>query len=167
MFRWINRGRHPSSLVAVFVLILASTATAVTAQQPPIRQPSVPMPVTTPERPNPAQIEATRRPIQIVPTPQRSTVASIADQTRGQRITIAGKAIQLPADAYVRAEVVDALCAPELAAQAGKACPEVPAYDIVRGKSRIVVGVKTGRVNWREFAPGEERCFDFLNGMLP
>jgi hypothetical protein len=90
---------------------------------------------------------------QIASTP----VVSLADQTRGRPITIAGRTVQLPADAAVKGEVVT-----------GGPCREcdLPAYLIERRHSRINVGIRTGRINGQAIARGEEHAFDFLHQAL-
>lgn len=64
-------------------------------------------------------------------------------------------------DAYVEGIMQSVLCAPP-----PSPCPETPAYEIVRGQSRISVTIATGRINGEQLGVGEERVFDFLREAL-
>ena len=87
-------------------------------------------------------------------------IYDIRDETRGKRITLGGKSVQLPPDAYVDGIVTDSLCA------GIRTDCEVPFYNIRRGSSLINVGERSGRVISEHLAPGEERAFDFLKEAL-
>ena len=87
-------------------------------------------------------------------------VYDIREETRGKPVTLGGKTVQLPPDAYVDGMVTHVLCggSPE-------AC-ETPFYNIRRGRSLINVTVRTGRILSEHIAPGEEGAFDFLKEAL-
>jgi hypothetical protein len=86
------------------------------------------------------------------------TVALSGPRTRGSTITIAGRRITLPPDAWVESYIVAGTCAGP--------CPELPLYQIKRGNSIISVGIPTGRINGEQVALGEEGTFDFLKEAL-
>jgi hypothetical protein len=79
-------------------------------------------------------------------------------QTRGSTITIAGRQLALPTDAWIESLILAGTCAGP--------CPELPLYQIKRGNSTISVGIPTGRINGEQIAPGEEGAFDFLKAAL-
>jgi hypothetical protein len=86
----------------------------------------------------------------------------MATETRGHRITVAGRNVQLPPDAAITGTIIHASCVAGQEAQ----CPEVPSYRIQRGESSILVGLATGKLSGERTAAGEERTFDFLKEAL-
>lgn len=90
-----------------------------------------------------------------------STVINLARESRGKPITIAGRTVQLPPDAYLYGIVAGVMCV-EGAGQ----CPEAPAYVIKRGNSVINVVPRNGKIQGEYVAPGEEGAFDFLRESL-
>ena len=89
-----------------------------------------------------------------------SGVSSSGPHTAGSRITIGGKAIQLPPDAYVEG-YVDSIFPLE-----GRSNPLTPIVGIRRGNSLISVSIPNGAIVYENIAPGEERTFDFLKAAL-
>jgi hypothetical protein len=81
--------------------------------------------------------------------------------TVGQPITIAGRIVQLPPDAYVEGTTVNSRCPGEQRTD----CAE--AYLVIkRGWSQVLVGSKSGRITGRNEGSGEEGVFDFLDEAL-
>jgi hypothetical protein len=76
-------------------------------------------------------------------------VPAAGPETKGYKIDVAGRTIQLPEDAYIgglwRAHGAGGLF-----------------WEIIRGNSRLAVHKVTGEVLGMEIAPGEEGAFDFL-----
>ncbi len=89
------------------------------------------------------------------------TVFGFPQETRGRPVEIAGRMVQLPADAYVDGVITNALCAP------GAELCETPALVIRRGASHVTVGTRSGRVLNGRTAPGDEHAFDFLTQPPP
>jgi hypothetical protein len=81
--------------------------------------------------------------------------------TKGQQVEMAGRMVQLPADAYVKRFIVSVDCDP------ANYCPtELPFMIIERGQSTMWVAVASGKVLQEKLAPGEARAFDFLQGVV-
>ncbi len=80
--------------------------------------------------------------------------------TAGSQIQIAGKAIQLPADAFVAAHIAFVSWPP------GQPPPQTPIVAIQRKNSFIWVSEPSGVVVDEVVAPGEEGAFDFLKAAL-
>lgn len=99
------------------------------------------------------QLEAVKA--RALATQQRRTPVVVADATRGKPITIAGRRVQLPPDAYIAGTTDFLHCV-------GNNCPDIPSILIQRGNSRVYVGTDSGKVFVSHIAPGEERNFDFL-----
>ena len=90
--------------------------------------------------------------------------------TGGTEVTIAGKKIRLPDDAQLDGVVVSVLPAISLDDGGCAICDrldDLPWLNIVRGDSKITVGLNTGVVVGGRIAPGEEEAFDFLKEALP
>lgn len=79
-----------------------------------------------------------------------------ARDTRGKPITVGGRTVALPADAYVEGLTTNVLCVPE------RPCPETPFYTIRRGKSWLNVAVRSGKILAEGPALGEEGAFNSL-----
>ncbi len=79
----------------------------------------------------------------------------------GSVLTIAGKRVQLPQDAFVDRYTISVLCVEH------DACPQTPILQIKRGNSTIAVSAPSGTIVEERTAPGEERAFDFLKEVLP
>jgi hypothetical protein len=90
----------------------------------------------------------------------RRTPAKMEDTTRGKRITIAGRSVQLPSDAFIIGTSHLVNCG------GGTECPDFPSIVIQRGKSTVWVGTDTGRIVNRSIAPGEDSQFNFLREAL-
>jgi hypothetical protein len=91
---------------------------------------------------------------------RQAQVFDFREHTRGAKLRIAGKDVQLPPDAYVDAYVVRVMCI------AGQKCPETPLYTIKRGNSYISVTLRTGAITHEQVARGEEGTFMFLREAL-
>ena len=81
-------------------------------------------------------------------------------ETAGKLIVIAGKDVQLPPDAYVYRFVHSVACV------VGRTCPETPIYEIKRGDSMITITAPSGTLLEESIAPGDDRAFEFLKGVL-
>lgn len=169
MRRWLAPILIGLTLGVALLITLARPATS-----PPggsaLRLPTpVPPPTTTPEAPRGdrptltfAEEQRTREAAGVELT--RAAIVSGPGQTAagkhtaGSVITVAGKSVQLPADAWVAEYAAMGQC------PAGSAtpCPEVPFMVIQRRTSTISIGLRTGKVNWENTVPGEEDAFDFL-----
>lgn len=79
---------------------------------------------------------------------------------KGATVTIKGKKIKLPDDAYRDSRIT------EIYPVAGKKPWETPYLVIVRGNSRIFVAENSGNILREETAPGEQEVFDFLKRAL-
>ena len=79
---------------------------------------------------------------------------------KGDFVIIKGIKIKLPDDTYNDGFVAG------VDVPMGKPQPETPYYIIVRGNSRILVTVHTGKILREIIAPGEENTFDFLKRAL-
>ncbi len=80
-------------------------------------------------------------------------------ETMGAKISVAGKTVKLPDNAYVKEWIVSALC------EAGSPCPQGPIYVIARGNSQIVID-SIGQIFREEIASNDEGPFDFLKEAL-
>lgn len=80
--------------------------------------------------------------------------------TKGMTITIAGKKIKLPDDAYIAHDVSSVTRSP------GKTGPETPYFVIARGNSKILIPQRSGKIYSETIAPGEEGAFNFLKEAL-
>jgi hypothetical protein len=87
-------------------------------------------------------------------------VALSGPATKGALISIAGKAVQLPPDAFIAGTVSTFGCV------VPHPCPQTPIVVLQRGNSTIAVSVPTGAVVSEKVAPGEEAAFDFLQEVL-
>lgn len=143
-----------------------------TVQLPGVQTP-VPRRTPPPVPPPPAGGKAPSPPSaqQIIaqPTVQQLLRESAAQGTPGRpalsfgaggRITIAGKQVQLPPDARVKQVITRVWCVAE------EPCPETPAYEIVRGESRIFIGIQSGQVIEERIAPGAGQPFQSLKDAL-
>ena len=83
------------------------------------------------------------------------------EATKGARIRIADKPVQLPSDAYVGAYI------PQVECVRGRICPDPPLYEIRRGSSSITVEARSGAILDERTAPGQEGAFEFLKPALP
>ena len=79
---------------------------------------------------------------------------------KGATVTIKGKKIKLPDDAYRDSRIT------EIYPVGGKKPWETPYLVIVRANSRIFVAENSGYILREETAPGEETAFDFLKKAL-
>jgi hypothetical protein len=93
-------------------------------------------------------------------------IINLAAETRGQLVTIAGRQVRFPSDAYVEGWITNISCLAVDSKRPAEPCAEAPAYHIRRGQSSISVGALTGRINGEQLAPGEEHFFDFLKDAL-
>lgn len=100
------------------------------------------------------------------PPPTPTPAGPTGPGTRGSKVFVGSKLIQLPADAYVDKFI----SAPELFktddCPAGKGCPQTPVFGIVRGKSRIEYSAFNGELLKEQIAPGEANAFDFIRSYL-
>ena len=80
--------------------------------------------------------------------------------TKGMTITIAGKKVKLPDDAYIEYYVTEGIPSP------GARMPDLPLYVIARGKSMISVSRGSGKIDREIVALGEEGTFNFLKEAL-
>jgi hypothetical protein len=97
----------------------------------------------------------------------RVTPVSLADRTRGQKLTIGARSVQLPPDAYVEAIMDHVTCVDDtgpygITPTPNWRCPEVPAYEIVRGMARLSIGIRTGRINSEQVPPDQPDAFRFV-----
>ncbi len=81
-------------------------------------------------------------------------------QTRGAMIHVAGRAVQLPPDAYVDAYE------PYVQCTAGQPCPDVPIYELRRGAASLRVEAQSGAVIEEDIVPADTGAFDFLREAL-
>lgn len=86
--------------------------------------------------------------------------AASGPDTRGAIITVAGKKVKLPDDAYIKHFIVEILCAP------GQKCLQAPVYVVGRGNSEIAFSARTGEIGQEKVAAGEQGTFDFLKRAL-
>lgn len=159
----MNKRRKIASLGAALAVMLVLGGTAVQAQLvPPPRGTPVPPP-------RPRAAPAVPPPLAEPATPQQrerwllergGTIGDIAAETRGATIVLGGRNVQLPPDSYVDGVVTHVTCGPV------RPCPETPFYNIVRGRSRINVEVRSGRIISEHTAPGEDGAFAFLKEAL-
>lgn len=161
-----------AAVLGLTMVALAAAGMVAEAQQLPPRPVGAPGVVPTPPA---ALVEKARR----LPPPPAARlerdrrahknelsaggrVVDIAVESRGKPVTIAGKQVPLPPDAYVSGVLSSVVCDPVELAARGRTCPETPALIIKRGNSTMIVGIATGRVSQETLARGEERSFDFL-----
>ena len=85
----------------------------------------------------------------------------LEERTRGQEITIAGRAIQLPPDAYVGRFIPDVLSLGIFV------CAEPPLLEIRRGEAAVLVSAVTGQLARPPLAPEEREVFAFLLDAVP
>lgn len=116
---------------------------------------------TTPLPPNPSADSAPPIPKRLSP-PSENIVRRVVGgpETAGSVVTLGGRSVQLPPDAYVTGEVTHNNCLPG-------PCPETPALIIRRGNSTIYVGIRSGLVDdsASQVIPGEAHLFEFLKGV--
>lgn len=79
-------------------------------------------------------------------------IARLADVTRGKEVTIAGRKVQLPEDAYVEG-ISWNMCI------VGEPCHPVT-FGIVRGTSTVGVDAQTGEILYNTLKPTEEQLID-------
>ena len=103
-----------------------------------------------------AQIDQRRKELGLKPGIVQSTSGP---STRGAQISVAGKIIKLPDNAYIEVRITSTTCGKE-------PCLKAPIYSIIRGKSRIVFSAVDGEVDREEITPGEEGAFDFMKTYL-
>jgi hypothetical protein len=87
-------------------------------------------------------------------------IITVGPTTKGCNISVAGKIIKLPDDAWVESR------ADRIECTMGYSCPKTPFYTIARGDSRIEVDY-SGKIWSEEIAQGNEGAFDFLKEALP
>ena len=87
-------------------------------------------------------------------------IAASGPETKGITLTIAGKKIKLPDDAFVEHNIVDAV------GPAGGPRIETPVLVLKRGNSTLSISVTSGKIHEEKLAPGEEKAFDFLKKAL-
>lgn len=79
-------------------------------------------------------------------------------ETMGSTISVGGKLVKLPPDAYVASFIVSGICAEA-------PCPRLPAQVLSRGNATILIDAE-GQLWDEQFAKGEEHAFDFLKEAL-
>ena len=130
-------------LAILFVLVLLIVIPACNTFPPP--------PDTTPEPPKDI----------VVPIPTGELRTAIFETsgptTKGALIVIAGKEIQLPADAYIAHDVVAVDCV-----IGGDPCPEAPLYLLARGNSTIFISISSGIIYDEKSGEGDKEPFAFL-----
>ena len=160
--------------LGLYVATGVGVATTVAQQMPPRASGTPPAPSKAPPI-----IQPDKQPV-LPPTPTRipgETEAQYRDrllnahgrrydpaqETRGKPITIAGRRVQLPPDAYVDTIIMSVFACP-----AGQSCMEPPILQLARGRSWIYVSAESGQIDWKtaSIAKGEERAFDFLREAL-
>ncbi|MBI4287424.1 MAG: hypothetical protein HY671_03210 [Chloroflexi bacterium] len=92
--------------------------------------------------------------------PPGKIAAASGPETKGVTITLAGKKIKLPEDAFIEHNIVDVVSPP------GGPRIETPVLVLRRGNSTISISVPSGKVHEEKLAPGEEKAFDFLRKAL-
>jgi hypothetical protein len=170
--RWRMRLAVVGVLAALVVALGVSVAIVVADPPPP--SPSKPPPPQAGDfkpapppgfGPKPTTLEEERRWREEIVrlNPGYSTPVS-GPETLGATITVAGKTIKLPPDAYLGGELVAYFGACNLPSP----CPETPILLIQRGNSTIGIVMRTGQLveNPDFIKPGEERLFDFLREAL-
>jgi hypothetical protein len=158
----------------VSIGFLAATPTA---QEPPDVRPTsdatspaalatrLPTPAPPPHTPRPAVVQTVAQELAMREQHRRSEAfrhnveRRIGPENPGGVVTVRGKPVVLPPDAYVSVLIVSILCGDAI-------CPEPPVIEITRGNSRMSVSTPTGRVVSRTLAPGESSAFDFLKDAL-
>lgn len=142
--------------ISLALLLIAGLAVAM-AQMPGVR--IIPSPNSRPV--------ATLSPTQDILERERAlqqpgaSVAVSGPSTMGSQITLRGRQVQLPADAYVYAYVVTVTC------ESGKPCPPTPLYVVERGQSRLSVAQPTGQIVQEQVAPTDSNPFDSIKRQLP
>jgi hypothetical protein len=86
------------------------------------------------------------------------------EDRKGQPVTLGGKRIPLPPDAYLEEVVVSMNCAPLPGTAA--VCPELPLAVIRRGQSRLFVSMRSGKISHEQTVAGEESAFHVLRAAL-
>ena len=81
--------------------------------------------------------------------------------TRGAIITVAGKKIKLPDDAYIDSLITIVEPLPGVPTYA------TPIYVISRGKSKVSISAPTGQLVFERISSEEKGIFDFLDKELP
>jgi hypothetical protein len=84
------------------------------------------------------------------------------EKTKGSSITIAGKSIKLPDDAYVKAYVVD----DDRLERSEDTTDHLPFYAIQHGNSTIMIAEKTGYVVNLVLDDADIKPFHFLKGEI-
>jgi hypothetical protein len=87
-------------------------------------------------------------------------IALSGPATRGTTVSIRGKPIKLPDDAYVESVVARTSCG------VGMPCSETPLILIRRGDSTISLSGGSGTILRETVAPGQEQAFAFLKDAL-
>lgn len=90
-------------------------------------------------------------------------IVNSAQATRGKPITIAGRTVQLPPDAYVAGVASHVSC---MYPSDPVKCPKPPHYEIVRGNSSMWIATTSGQIISENLAPGDARAFDFIREAL-
>jgi len=131
------------------------------------------LPSTTPEPPKPSNdIDGNlqRRtgqfkiylPFSPSPLPTGMMLPTPVPTTAGTWIVVAGKEIQLPADAYIAHHLIDVACV-----IGGDPCLEGPLYVLARGNSTMTVSIPSGIIYQEEIGAGDAAPFAFLKEELP
>ncbi|CAM4428802.1 hypothetical protein L1N85_26875 [Paenibacillus alkaliterrae] len=82
------------------------------------------------------------------------------EKTKGSAITIAGRSVKLPGDAFVKAYVVD----DERLELSEETATNLPFYAIQRGNSTIMIAEHTGVVVNLVLDEADKKPFEFLKG---
>lgn len=90
-------------------------------------------------------------------------------EAKGIRVTIAGKTIQLPPDAYVAGEsLIEWYALPGMSEEEiRRMYDNKSAFELVIGDSHITIGIVTGDILMGKIAPGNKGVFDFLKEVFP
>jgi hypothetical protein len=179
--------RKGTGLIVALLALFATSAAIWGGQQVGLDRgtlPPRPTPLPTPARAalptlDPTQQARARQFLTAIPTPDRQAMAqrvtaaiatraqairqqpshSLFEETRGARITIAGREVQLPPDTYVAGTTAMATCYSD-------DCPDYPSLFVKRGNSSVYVGVRTGRITGELVGPGDTQPFAFLEEAL-
>lgn len=159
----------PSDTVTETIVPAQATGTPTPARSPtPMRTPT-----PTPSTLNPEKMQlsweqlqkmeeglhkAYKPPTKLFDSEVRYSIQGPA--TKGMTITIKGKKVKLPNDAYIEYYVTEGIPSP------GAKMPELPILIIARGNSRIDISKGSGTINRETIAPGEEGAFNFLKEAL-
>lgn len=128
---------------------------------PPTGMPYIKGPTPYPPPKNAQELLAQQEEIDRKSRATGGTVTRAGPETKGATITVAGKNIKLPDDAYWDGIAMEVSCLNEVP------CAQTPIIGIVRGKSEIGVSINTGQIAGEKVAPGEEGAFAFLDKELP